>query len=237
MDNNIFSIFDNDPDTSNINDIYQEIVKKTSEIVSKWKDFIKQEEFQKSYKIMLDWQVELTNSLWHWVSLGDGISIGDLILARINIGMLIEAWLKIFFTIYSEDYRNDNSRVIINNKNEKIEINKLNLDKLIDFFVTKVDPKLSHQHCPIPDGSLKLLEKVEIASFFQHRKNEIKDYRCFKEWLNKIRDTRNSVHSFAYREIGTYKDFLEDVIKFNTFLDIIIRQLPSEISGDGELIR
>ena len=186
---------------------------------------------------MLDWQVELTNSLWHWVSLGDGISIGDLILARINIGMLIEAWLKIFFTIYSEDYRNDNSRVIINNKNEKIEINKLNLDKLIDFFVTKADPKLSHQHCPIPDGSLKLLEKVEIASFFQHRKNEIKDYRCFKEWLNKIRDTRNSVHSFAYREIGTYKDFLEDVIKFNTFLDIIIRQLPSEISGDGELIR
>ena len=70
--------------------IYQKIVKKTSEIVSKWKDFIKQEELQKSYKIMLDWQVELTNSLWHWVPLGDGISIGDLILARINIGMLVE---------------------------------------------------------------------------------------------------------------------------------------------------
>ena len=237
MDNNIFSIFNNNPDTNNINNIYQKIVKKTSEIVSKWKDFIKQEEFQKSYKIILNWQVELTNSLQHWVSLGNGISIGDLILARINIGMLIETWLKIFFTVYSEDYRNDNSRVIINNKNEKIEINKLNLDKLIDFFVTKVDPKLSYKHCPIPDGFLKLLEKVEIASFFQHRKNEIKDYRCFKEWLNKICDTRNSVHSFTYREIGAYKDFLEDIIKFNTFLDIIIRQLPSEISEDGELVR
>ena len=118
MDNNIFSIFNNNPDTNNINNIYQKIVKKTSEIVSKWKDFIKQEEFQKSYKIILNWQVELTNSLQHWVSLGNGISIGDLILARINIGMLIETWLKIFFTIYSEDYRNDNSRVIINNKNQ-----------------------------------------------------------------------------------------------------------------------
>ena len=164
MDNNIFSIFNNNPDTNNINNIYQKIVKKTSEIVSKWKDFIKQEEFQKSYKIILNWQVELTNSLQHWVSLGNGISIGDLILARINIGMLIETWLKIFFTIYSEDYRNDNSRVIINNKNEKIEINKLNLDKLIDFFVTKVDPKLSYKHCPIPDGLLVFsnIEKTKL---------------------------------------------------------------------------
>lgn len=237
MDNNIFSIFNNDPDTSNINDIYQEIVKKTSEIVSKWKDFIKQEEFQKSYKIMLDWQVELTNSLWHWVSLSDGIPIGDLILARINIGMLVETWLKVFFTIYSEDYRNDNSKIIINNKNEKIEFNDLNFDKLVNFFATKVDPRLSYKHCPIPDRFFELLEKVEIASFFQHRKNEIKDYRCFKEWLNKIRDTRNSVHSFTYRKIGTYKNFLEDVIKFNVFLDIIIRQLPSGISEDGELVR
>lgn len=237
MDNNIFSIFNNNPDTSNINDIYQEIVKKTSEIVSKWKDFIEQEEFQKSYKIMLDWQVELTNSLWHWVSLGDGISVGDLILARINIGMLVENWLKIFFTIYSEDYRNDDSRIIINNKNEKIEINDLNFDKLIAFFVKKVDPRLFYRHCPILDKFLKLLEKAEIDGFFQHKKNKIKDYKCFKEWLNKIRDTRNSVHSFAYREIGTYKDFLEDVIKFNTFLDIIIRQLPSGVSEDGELVR
>lgn len=54
MDNNIFSIFNNNPDTNNINNIYQKIVKKTSEIVSKWKDFIKQEEFQKSYKIILN---------------------------------------------------------------------------------------------------------------------------------------------------------------------------------------
>ena len=51
--------------------------------------------------------------------------------------MLVENWLKIFFTIYSEDYRNDDSRIIINNKNEKIEINDLNFDKLITFFVKK----------------------------------------------------------------------------------------------------
>lgn len=88
-----------------------------------------------------------------------------------------------------------------------------------------------------PRRFFELIGKEGTTEFFQYKEDEAKGYDCFKKWLDKIRDTRNSVHSFAYREIGTYKDFLEEVIKFNTFLDIIIRQLPSEISEDGELIR
>lgn len=237
MDNNIFSIFKSSPNTEVINEVYSEIIKKTTLTISKWTDFIENEGSQRSYKIMLDWQISLTNSLQHWISLDKNIPIGDLILARINIGMLVETWLKIFFTIYSYDYQNDksdSSKIIRNNKKKKIEIKDLKFNQSIDFFLSKVDPRIFYRHCPLPKVFLKLLGKEEIDSLFNNRRTEVEDYKYFKKWLNKIRDTRNSVHSFAYREIGTYSDFIEDVIKFNTFLDIIIRQLPSRASEDGE---
>ena len=91
---------------------------------------------------MLDWQVSLTDSLEYWISLGDNISTGDLILARINIGILIETWLKIFFTIYSYDYASDESDIIRNYKKNKVGIKKLSLNGLIQFFTSKIDPVL-----------------------------------------------------------------------------------------------
>lgn len=97
---NRFSVFNSDPDEKSIDDVYSDITKKTRTTLIAWKNYIEQEKLQKN-KIMLDWQVSLTDSLEYWISLGDNISTGDLILARINIGILIETWLKIFFTIYS----------------------------------------------------------------------------------------------------------------------------------------
>ena len=110
---------------------------------------------------MLDWQVSLTNSLKYWLSMDTNISTGDLILARINLGMLVETWLRIFFTIYSYDYQNDDFIIIKNRiekikdrKKKRIEIKDLTFNNLITFFISKIDPELFYQCCPAPEGFL-----------------------------------------------------------------------------------
>lgn len=146
MDNR-FSVFNSNIDTRRVNDAYLKITKKTSKLVSVWRNFIEQEGLRKKYIIMLDWQVSLTNSLKYWLSMDTNISTGDLILARINLGMLVETWLRIFFTIYSYDYQNDDFIIIKNRiekikdrKKKRVEIKDLTFNNLITFFISKIDP-------------------------------------------------------------------------------------------------
>ena len=159
--NNRFSVFNSNIDTRRVNDAYLKITKKTSKLVSVWRNFIEQEGLRKKYIIMLDWQVSLTNSLKYWLSMDTNISTGDLILARINLGMLVETWLRIFFTIYSYDYQNDGFIIIKNRiekikdrKKKRIEIKDLTFNNLITFFISKIDPELFYQCCPAPEGFL-----------------------------------------------------------------------------------
>lgn len=160
MDNR-FSVFNSNIDTRRVNDAYLKITKKTSKLVSVWRNFIEQEGLRKKYIIMLDWQVSLTNSLKYWLSMDTNISTGDLILARINLGMLVETWLRIFFTIYSYDYQNDDFIIIKNRiekikdrKKKRIEIKDLTFNNLITFFISKIDPEPFYQCCPAPEGFL-----------------------------------------------------------------------------------
>ena len=160
MDNR-FSVFNSNIDTRRVNDAYLKITKKTSKLVSVWRNFIEQEGLRKKYIIMLDWQVSLTNSLKYWLSMDTNISTGDLILARINLGMLVETWLRIFFTIYSYEYQNDDFIIIKNRiekikdrKKKRIEIKDLTFNNLITFFISKIDPELFYQCCPAPEGFL-----------------------------------------------------------------------------------
>ena len=160
MDNR-FSVFNSNIDTRRVNDAYLKITKKTSKLVSVWRNFIEQEGLRKKYIIMLDWQVSLTNSLKYWLSMDTNISTGDLILARINLGMLVETWLRIFLTIYSYDYQNDDFIIIKNRiekikdrKKKRIEIKDLTFNNLITFFISKIDPELFYQCCPAPEGFL-----------------------------------------------------------------------------------
>ena len=160
MDNR-FSVFNSNIDTRRVNDAYLKITKKTSKLVSVGRNFIEKEGLRKKYIIMLDWQVSLTNSLKYWLSMDTNISTGDLILARINLGMLVETWLRIFFTIYSYDYQNDDFIIIKNRiekikdrKKKRIEIKDLTFNNLITFFISKIDPELFYQCCPAPEGFL-----------------------------------------------------------------------------------
>ena len=53
---------------------------------------------------MLDWMSSLTDSLQIWIDKGYFMTDGELILARTNLGTLVESWLKLFYCVFYEDY-------------------------------------------------------------------------------------------------------------------------------------
>ena len=55
---------------------------------------------------MLDWQSELTKTLKIWVDKGLDMTVGELILARANLGAVVESWLRFFYCVFNDDYIN-----------------------------------------------------------------------------------------------------------------------------------
>lgn len=55
-------------------------------------------------KAMLTWLCELTDALKIWIDKGLTMSTGELILARTNLGAVVESWLKFFYCVYYNDY-------------------------------------------------------------------------------------------------------------------------------------
>src|SRR5277367_5623413 len=51
----------------------------------------------------LDWQVSLSESLRYWIG-EDKLSDGDLILAWANLGSLVEGTMKLFLSVFYDDY-------------------------------------------------------------------------------------------------------------------------------------
>ncbi|NLG15487.1 MAG: hypothetical protein GX561_14955, partial [Lentisphaerae bacterium] len=49
---------------------------------------------QKLDAAMLDWQSELTKTLKIWIDKGLDMTTGELILARANLGAIVESWLR-----------------------------------------------------------------------------------------------------------------------------------------------
>ena len=55
-------------------------------------------------KAMLDWQGDLTRTLRIWIDKGLTMTNGELILARSNLGAVVESWLKFYYCVFYEDY-------------------------------------------------------------------------------------------------------------------------------------
>ena len=74
-----------------------------------WKDFhgIAPDNAAKKLDIaMLDWQSELTKTLKIWIDKGLDMTVGELILARANLGAVVESWLRFFYCVFYDDYIN-----------------------------------------------------------------------------------------------------------------------------------
>lgn len=81
---------------------------------------------------MLDWIVELTNCLTIWIEKGQNMTVGELILARANLGALVESWLKFFYCVFYIDYLKNPKR---NRNGTIIEPNNMRLEDLKRFSI------------------------------------------------------------------------------------------------------
>ncbi len=79
----------------------------------------------------LDWQVSLSESLKHWTD-SKNLSDGDLILAWANLGSLVEGTMKLFLSVFYDDYKKDIRA--IKKKNQLVDPDRLMLEQLKVFF-------------------------------------------------------------------------------------------------------
>lgn len=78
---------------------------------------------------MLSWMLDLTDTLKIWIDKGVSMTDGELILARTNMGALVESWLNFFYCVFYEDYIMN--PIIV--KGRMVEPNKMTFDKLKNF--------------------------------------------------------------------------------------------------------
>ncbi len=80
----------------------------------------------------LDWLIDLTYCLKIWIDKGGPLTQGELLLARANLGALVEGWLKLFYCVYYEDYIRDED-AIRNKQGKLVEPNKIKFEQLKNF--------------------------------------------------------------------------------------------------------
>ena len=78
---------------------------------------------------MLSWMSELTDTLKIWIYKGIFMTDGELILARTNMGALVESWLKFFYCVFYEDYIKNPKTV----KGKMVEPNNMKFEDLKNF--------------------------------------------------------------------------------------------------------
>jgi hypothetical protein len=81
-------------------------------------------------KAILEWQSELTKTLKIWIDIGLMMTTGELILARANLGAVVESWLIFFCCVFYEDYCNS---PITTKKGKMIEPEKALFEDLKEF--------------------------------------------------------------------------------------------------------
>jgi hypothetical protein len=107
------------------------IYKTTIRVFNEWKEpygWSPNSAAEKLCAAMKHWIVQLTDCLHIWELKGLEMSDGELILARVNLGSLVECWLKFFYCIYCEDYYRDSRNINQNNKVKEPE--DLSLEQL-----------------------------------------------------------------------------------------------------------
>jgi hypothetical protein len=148
-------------------------------------------------KSRLDWQMSLSSSLRLWLrDPPQKMTDGDLILAWANLGSLAEGSLKLFLSVYSEDYRK--------------EIEKLKADAAANGKKTNL--------LETPDT----LTLEALKQFFQKHELLTKTDLALVEL---VQQRRNAIHAFKDRPIGTYAEF-EKLRGYLRMLRRIAKGLP-----------
>ena len=143
---------------------------------------------------MLRWMSELTDTLKIWIDKGSLMTDGELILARTNMGALVESWLKLFYCIYYVEYMK-NPKVTRNKKGETFTIEPNDM-KFVDLIAYSKGILWTDKNDPM------------------------------YVWVDKIRNYRNAVHSFNYKDIGNATEYTNDMNEYYKFVNLILDRLP-----------
>ena len=167
-----------------------EILKiQTSNSALVWKEIrgiVDSEVADKMDSAMLEWIVDLTNCLSIWLDKGDDMSIGELILARVNLGALVESWLKFFYCVFYMDYLKNPK---IDKKGKNIEPNDMKFESLKNFSLGILwDDTYSKEYIWVD----KIQHMRNAIHIFNYR-----DIGDVKEFMN---------------DIETYYDFVNNIL-------------------------
>lgn len=152
-------------------------------------------------KSRLDWQLSLTKQLNLYITQEDNKEEGLLILGWTTIGSLVEGLLKLYLSVYYNDYKAD-IEAIKDSKGKLMDPDILMLEKLKTFFKSKIFPKWIRDQW-------KTEHKVDWI-----------------DWIEDIQQKRNAIHAFKHREIGDFEELYSSIGKYYVFLKLISRQLP-----------
>ena len=84
------------------------IREKTNKTMTEWKEvygFAPKDVAEILNEVRLDWIIQLTDCLEIWVNKELILNEGELLLARVNLGAIVECWLKFFYCVYFLDYK------------------------------------------------------------------------------------------------------------------------------------
>lgn len=145
----------------------------------------------------LDWQVSLSASLRMWIrEPATALTEGELILAWVNLGTLVEGTIKTFLSVYYETYRQDIEGVKAANvydrrQSRALPPDGLTLDKLKKFCASK-------EIFTVEDGNL--VELVQVR--------------------------RNAIHAFKDRPIGDGNEFQSAIRGYLRLLNNLNGRMP-----------
>lgn len=159
----------------------------------------------------LDWLASLAETLAVFRDIKPTAKNQDglLILAWANLGSLVEGAMKLFLSVFLNDYRNSVSR----NRADSI-------------FKSLWDS--STQQAKDVDGLM--FERLRV--FFEKEVWKAQPKQEWSEWLQHIQDRRNAIHAYKTRDLGTFEEFFEDVRQYRKFLRDEIDCFPDPPDND-----
>lgn len=193
---------------------YEILKKQTLNATLVWKrvgGIAPKEVVDKMDKASLEWIVELTNCLSIWIDKGETMSIGELILARVNLGALVEAWLKFFYYVFCIDY--SKTPLISKETRKRIKVENLKFDALKTFSIEKLwESKKDEEYIWVNKiqsmrNSIHLLKKRDIGT----NKEFLKDIDVYYDFVQHILSCLPPVEE----ELDSYPEGYESTFYFD----------------------
>lgn len=157
-------------------------------------------------KSRLDWQASLARQLKLFLVPENLKESGALILAWTTLGSLTEGVMKLFLSVWYENYNAEklktDIKAIKDSKGNLIEPDSLVLEKLRVFFAERIYPDWARKHW-------KEIGEVDWI-----------------DWILKIQQRRNAIHAFKDRDIGTFDEFHVELSNYLIFMRKLTNTFP-----------